>query len=474
MSSTSTRPLPLHTTPPWLGQATLLGCLLAACLLGIVSRPIGYLAVFWPANAILLGLLLRQPLLAQRSSTWLLAWCTYVLADWLTGSSAFVALTLNTGNLVGVWVGWQFLRRLSPQVLRFQRQRAVLQLLSGCLLASTACTLTSAWPSAYAFGTSLPQSLALWFSSEFFNYLLIVPVFLSAPSRQQWWLQLPLQRLGAAQLAPLIALLASEAASLWIGGPGAIGFIMPAMVWCAMAYGVFPTTVLSLLLCLWKTATVAMGALHFLPEQVWDVTSYRMGLALLSLAPLAVACAYSLRTIALKKLHHTVNHDYLTGTLARRAFMERGQKVLQRLRQEQQPLAVLMADIDHFKHVNDRHGHAQGDAVLQAFAQLAQGVLRPDDLLARLGGEEFAVVLPRTNHAQARAVGERICESLRSHRFALPDGQHLQVTVSVGVHAVPVVSDCDSMDVLLGHADAALYAAKQHGRNQVHASACAL
>ena len=170
---------------------------------------------------------------------------------------------------------------------------------------------------------------------------------------------------------------------------------------------------------------------------------------------------------ALQKLHHAVHHDYLTGVLARRALMERGQKLLSRLEEDGQSVAVLMLDIDHFKQVNDRYGHAQGDVVLQTFARLASEALRPDDLLGRLGGEEFAILLPRTQREQALAVGQRICERLRDHRFPLEDGAPFQVTLSIGLHAVVSIGAQDSIEQLLSKADAALYMAKRSGRNQV-------
>lgn len=162
-----------------------------------------------------------------------------------------------------------------------------------------------------------------------------------------------------------------------------------------------------------------------------------------------------------------VCHDFLTGTLSRRAFMERSQKLLSRLEEQGQPVAVLMLDIDHFKRVNDQYGHAQGDMVLQDFAALASGLLRADDLLGRMGGEEFAVLLPRTHRDQALIVAQRICEAAREHIFPTADSDKLHVTLSVGLHAVSIIGKNDSIEQLLTRADEALYQAKHGGRNQV-------
>ena len=441
--------------------------LLVACLVGIFSRPIGYLAAFWPANAIMLGMLLRQPRIARTWVTWVCMWLTYVVADLATGSSVFVALTLNSANVLSVLCGWLFLRRQGVDVLSFQRQRSVLTVFIGCLIASSSGALAGAWPSHIAFDVPVWRAALMWLATEFYNWVLILPIFLSAPKGWIWQWPRTSQPWSWSRVLPMLAVLLSEALSWLIGGPGAMAFIMPAMVWCAMTYGVFRMTLLNLAVCFWKTAAIALGAFTFTPEHAMEVTSFRTGLALLSLAPLAVACAYALRMQALQKLHHAVNHDFLTGVLARRALMERGQKLLSRLDEEGQAVAVLMLDIDHFKMVNDRYGHAQGDVVLQEFAVLARDSLRPEDLLGRMGGEEFAVVLPRTNRDQALVVGQRLCERLREHVFPLPNGSTMQVTLSIGLHAVSALSPQDSMESILSKADEALYLAKNSGRNQV-------
>ena len=462
-------PLPIQPPPQpslWRDQAWIAGCVFAACLLGIFSRPLGYLSAFWPANALLVGLLLRHPLVARLPSTWLLCWLAFVGADLLTHSSWFVSLSLNSANLFGIGMAWWFLRRYPPDVLRFNRQRSVhVLLISGCI--ASVASAVGAWPASVAFQTPLWRTVLLWTTTELYNFILIVPLCMAAPPGWIWQWPRQLRSFTGHGVWPLVALLVCEALSLLIGGPGAIAFIMPAMVWCAMSYGVFRMAMINFAVCIFKTAAIAWGAFSFTPDHVMEVASYRVGLALLSLAPLAVACAYSLRLQTLQKLNHAVNHDFLTGVLARRALVERSGKLLSRLQFEGQPVAVLVMDLDHFKSVNDRYGHAQGDAVLQAFAALAQRLMRPEDLLGRMGGEEFAAVLPRTTQAQAMAIGQRLCDALSAQPIPLPDGTPLHVTMSVGLHAVERIAPGDSMDQLLDRADEALYQAKHLGRNQV-------
>lgn len=460
-------------TPLWRGQLCLAVCIFLTCLVGIVSRPVGYLSIFWLANAVMLGLLLRHPRWGASPLTWLYALAAFMAADLLTGSTWQKAVGLNTANVAGVLAGWLYLARQPPQVLRLRHQRSVLHLLAGCTIAALGCTLVGGPAGAYLLGMPLWDSMAMWMSTEFYTFILVTPLFLSAPRGWVWrWRKHDDDALAAQQgrthrLLPLAALLVSEAMTFAIGGPGSLGFSMPAMVWCAMAYGVFPTTVLNLLLYSWKTASVALGAFAFTPEHLQDVMSLRYGMALLSLAPLAVACAYALRLQALNRLGHAVNHDYLTGLLSRRALIERGNRLLERLSQEGTSVAVIMLDLDHFKQINDRHGHAQGDAVLRQFATLALQHVRPQDLMGRMGGEEFALILPHVTQAQAVEVGQRLRQQLSAHRFALPCGGELQVTLSAGVHQVPRPGPGDRLELLLSKADAALYEAKSSGREQV-------
>ena len=462
---TATSPRPL-----WQGQLVLVCAILLSCFAGIYSRPIGYLAAFWPASAVALGLLLRYPRWARAPSTWALALAAFVVPDAITGSRWELTLGLNVANVIGIACAWAYLSRLTSDVLYLKHQRSVLHLFVGCMLGALGCTLSGAPIAAWVFELPLWRSLAMWLSTEFYSFILIVPVFLAAPRAwiRQWPALWRKTQTGTwKDLLPLAALLLSEAVTMMIGGPGALGFVMPAMVWCAMAYGVFPITVLSLLISYWKTATIAMGVFSFTPDHVLEVLSFRTGMAMLSLAPLAVASAYAMRLQALHKLHHAVNHDYLTGALARRALMERGNRVLSRMKITASPMAVLMLDLDHFKQINDKYGHAHGDLVLQRFVEIAHQSLRPDDLLGRMGGEEFALVLPRASRDQALGIGQRLCEQMRNHPFVLENGSVMHATVSVGMHAVQQPLPGDTLEQFISQADAALYLAKTSGRNQV-------
>jgi diguanylate cyclase (GGDEF)-like protein len=163
--------------------------------------------------------------------------------------------------------------------------------------------------------------------------------------------------------------------------------------------------------------------------------------------------------------------DALTGVLNRRAFVSLAGQEYTRTRRYDRPLSLLAIDIDAFKSINDAHGHEAGDEVLQALTMAWQGALRTTDAIGRLGGEEFAVLLPETNAAQARELAERVrqaCETV-SLEFL---GADERVTVSVGVASVHTADS--SIDHAIARADQALREAKAGGRNRVHAMADSL
>jgi diguanylate cyclase (GGDEF)-like protein/PAS domain S-box-containing protein len=160
--------------------------------------------------------------------------------------------------------------------------------------------------------------------------------------------------------------------------------------------------------------------------------------------------------------------DYLTEVCNRRHFMERAEQELRRASRYNNKLAILMLDIDHFKLINDRYGHKVGDAALQVLTKLCQSTLRDIDILGRLGGEEFAVLLPETERSAAIEVAERLRAEIAKSNMPLEGGLPIQITVSIGVSSM--MSPDDNIDVLLNRADKALYQAKNSGRDRVCAS----
>jgi diguanylate cyclase (GGDEF)-like protein len=164
-----------------------------------------------------------------------------------------------------------------------------------------------------------------------------------------------------------------------------------------------------------------------------------------------------------KKLFESALRDGLTSTFNRRYFTDRLHAEIRFAHRHEKSLALLFVDIDHFKAVNDTHGHPAGDAVLAGVARLMTSTIRTEDVLARYGGEEFAVICREIGVEGATALGERLRVAVESHRFE-HDGQVIAVTVSVGV---AVGQKIDDTHALIAAADAAMYDAKRAGRNRV-------
>ncbi len=161
--------------------------------------------------------------------------------------------------------------------------------------------------------------------------------------------------------------------------------------------------------------------------------------------------------------------DGLTGLYNRRFMTTHFDQTLEQAHRQGRSLAVLIADMDHFKSVNDTYGHDAGDAVLRELAERMRGSVRGVDLVCRFGGEEFVVIMPDTELDTAGIVAERIRARVAAEPFLLPDGTRLERTISVGIGALQTAAD--TAETILKRADGALYDAKLSGRNRVVAKA---
>lgn len=166
-----------------------------------------------------------------------------------------------------------------------------------------------------------------------------------------------------------------------------------------------------------------------------------------------------------RELQRLATTDMLTGIANRRAFLETAESAYAHSCRSGEPLTLLMLDLDHFKAINDRYGHLEGDRALVAFAQAVKSQLRASDAVGRLGGEEFGVLLPLTTLAEGLEAAHRILQSVRALQLSDDTGQAYRITTSLGVGAFRQ-SDRSLRD-MLDRADQALYLAKHRGRDQI-------
>ncbi len=165
-----------------------------------------------------------------------------------------------------------------------------------------------------------------------------------------------------------------------------------------------------------------------------------------------------------EKMKEIAVHDELTGLLNRRGFAEQAARAYATARRTDRPVSVIMTDIDHFKSVNDEFGHAAGDDALCHFAKILKVTRRTDDILARVGGEEFAIVLPGTVLEETIRIAEELCRLLKEAPMIV-DGDTVAMTASFGVATLSLNDTC--MTDAIVRADRALYRSKRAGRNRV-------
>jgi len=165
-----------------------------------------------------------------------------------------------------------------------------------------------------------------------------------------------------------------------------------------------------------------------------------------------------------QEMRSLASYDSLTGLPSRHAFFDNAKNYVSLAQREKSPFSVMIIDLDHFKSINDRFGHPAGDAVLKLFADVVNSVARRSDIIGRLGGEEFGMVLPSTNTSEALEFSERLHHAINQAVLKYK-GNAIRYTASIGLSEFDSDSE-DSIDDLLARADLALYQAKQSGRNQ--------
>jgi len=215
----------------------------------------------------------------------------------------------------------------------------------------------------------------------------------------------------------------------------------------------------------------AEGLAGFLCLGSRDSKRFQTGQAVDFLGHLASVAAICLENaVNRERLRLAGLTDSLTGLYNRRHLQHRLEQEVTRAQRYRQPLSCLFVDADHFKRINDVHGHASGDQVLTALAQRLRARLRTSDLPTRYGGEEFAVLLPQTDAENARVLAHEICAGIAAEPITLDTGDQIRLTVSIGVAAAAAQDrrpPREAGEALLQAADEAVYRAKEAGRNRV-------
>lgn len=283
------------------------------------------------------------------------------------------------------------------------------------------------------------------------------------PGRARWILPLAKVRLVVAAVCSIVA------ASILDRGYG-FGVAGLAVIVLTGPYVTIDTRDLLRINLLALAATfIVVLALPLQPFDRVGTAVFVLLAAIVSMLLGRVLEASNRRAFALElEQHKDARTDALTGLSNRRAMQERGRADLKLGRRSATPVSVVLCDLDHFKNINDRHGHEAGDAALITTAQVLRAALRESDALGRWGGEEFIAVLPSTHAAGAAEVAERMRNAIASTKF---DGLDSGATISIGVATSQMLDDpALEWDLLIKEADQRLYRAKREGRNRVIAT----
>lgn len=265
-----------------------------------------------------------------------------------------------------------------------------------------------------------------------------------------------------------LALVLSIALGVAVGGAGSITFPLPALIWCAVRYPLPLTCLLTFLTGIGEILLVANSLIHFSPDarmQPWQLFSTRLGIAAMLISPVIVASSVEAINTLVKQLALRADFDFQTRVYSRSGLSEA-------LKRQTLPadklLTVMVLDIDGFKRVNDALGHEGGDCVLTQFAQQVRQLVGEQGMVARIGGEEFAVAAVVDSAQQGYLLAEKIRHGVESQPFGLGQNPiHLTISLGLETREVGHARITELFNQLLLAADDEMVKAKQSGRNQI-------
>ncbi|EHX5673632.1 glutaminase B [Shigella flexneri] len=390
-----------------------------------------------------------------------ISYVAMLVYDAITTEWGLVSLVINFSNMM-------FIVTVALLVVRDKRLGknkyepvSALRLFNYCLIAALLCAIVGAIGSVSIDSLDFWPLLADWFSEQFSTGVLIVPCMLT--------LAIPgvLPRFKAEQMMPAIALIVSVIASVVIGGAGSLAFPLPALIWCAVRYTpqvtcllTFVTGAVEIVLVANSVIDISVGSPFSIPEMF----SARLGIATMAICPIMVSFSVAAINLLMKQVALRADFDFLTQVYSRSGLYE---ALKSPSLKQTQHLTVMLLDIDYFKSINDNYGHECGDKVLSVFARHIQKIVGDKGLVARMGGEEFAVAVPSVNPVDGLLMAEKIRKGVELQPFTWQQ-KTLYLTVSIGVGSgrASYRTLTDDFNKLMVEADTCLYRSKKDGRNR--------
>ncbi len=422
----------------------------------------------WPPTGLALAAVL---LLGYR--VWPAVLVGAYLVNVTTAGSVATSIGIATGNTLEAVVGAYLVNRFANGRDAFDRPEDVFKWALLAAMVSTAVSATFGVTSLCLGGVASWASYGpiwlTWWLGNAAGALIVAPLVLlwARNPRLQW-------HRGQSREAALLLLAVcviglvvfGEVAPFQDNNPPLTFLCIPPVVWAAYRFGQREAVTASFLLSAFAVSATLRGVGAFAGESPNEsLLLLQAFMGVITVMAMTLAASVSERKRFEAQLTHLADHDSLTDLLSRRRFEAELWQHLAEAKRYGTRGSLLFLDLDDFKLINDRLGHETGDRLLVAFAALLRGRLRTSDLLARVGGDEFAIALPHPGGDQAQALAEQLIEAIGSHPFQVA-GRPVTITVSIGIALFP--EDGVTVDELLAHADAAMYRAKRAGGNRFH------
>jgi len=479
-------PLPTDPEQPSLPKTLVLMTVvalgyLASAMIGLtISRQAGNIATLWPPN----GMLVAALLLSSRGR-----WSEIVaagaigsiVANILNGNGLLAASSITLANLVEAYIAAAIIRRQTADHVLFQRSSDVVVLIVASITAALTAGVLSAASAHLLAGAPFLTILIKWVLGDVLGLLVVMPIAVLTYDLITRGPDLMLARSTQLEAGLILAGVLGVSVAVFIPTVPPVQFlVMPTVLLASFRLGplgaALSTVIVAVVGSIGTVLAARAGA--GTPDQVTvSVFNFQLNLATLFLTALPIGSAMAQRSQLERDLTDEkeradrfaremallVNVDALTGLATRRAFLEQLDAMAATAQRVKQPLTLAMIDIDHFKPINDQYGHAVGDAMLMAIGAACRTAVRSNDVIGRLGGEEFAMLMPLTDQETAFRIVDRLREAVAAISIPTGDGTAVSVTISIGM----AMFGGQQIDRLLLDADRALYSAKKTGRNRV-------
>ncbi|WP_238084668.1 GGDEF domain-containing protein [Pseudescherichia vulneris] len=454
---------PFNKERPWRNAVMIFLLTTIFYSIGAMLRLVEELSLFWPLNAVMAGVFARYSWL-NRLHNYAICYAAMLVYDAMTTTWGATSLVINLSNMVFILTVALLIVRDKKRHERRTLPINALRIFNYCLLGALGCALVGAFASVGIDELTFWPLYADWFSEQFSTGVLILPCVLTL-TWPRWVMPFRVEH-----LLPIAALVTSLVASVAIGGAGSLLFPLPALIWCAVRYSLLTTALLTFLTGALEIILVANGTINIFvasPLQMPRMFSARLGIATMAICPIIVCVSVNAINTLMKQVSLRADFDFLTRVYSRSGLYE---ALGRERRTEARQLTVMLLDIDYFKNINDSYGHECGDRVLTTFAQKIQQTVGDNGIVARMGGEEFAVVATTQDPHQGFMLAERIRRAVEAHPFRWQQ-QTLLLTVSIGVSSGTTQSWelTERFNKLLAEADEYLYQSKKAGRNRTSA-----